>query len=364
MIPLSRATITAEMKQAMLDAVDSGRFILGPETAAFEREFAACAGTKHAIAVSQGTAAIQLSLLAMGVGTGDEVLVPSMTAFATIEAILHAGATPVMGDLDRFAALDPADAARRVTSRTVGIVPVHLYGGAADMAAFGALASRHGLWIVEDCCQAHGARFGERMVGSMGRSGCFSFYPSKNLTVFGDGGMVTTDDDGVAARVRLLRDHGRSDKYTHVAVGFNLRFNEVQAAVGRKQLALLEEFVSKRRLVARHYDTAFEGIEGLSTPLERPGTRMAYHLYPVRLRDETTRDRLRDHLRRQEIETGVHYPVPNHLQPAMAPYGPPPVLPESEALARTSLSLPIFPSLSDAEVETVICAVQEFFEKG
>ena len=226
------------------------------------------------------------------------------------------------------------------------------------------LAAHHGLWIVEDCCQAHGARFGQRMAGSMGRSGCFSFYPSKNLTVFGDGGMVTTDDDAVAARVRLLRDHGRSDKYTHVAVGFNLRFNEVQAAVGRKQLALLEEFVSRRRLVARHYDTAFEGIEGLSTPLERPGTRMAYHLYPIRVRDEKTRGRLQDHLRAQGIETGVHYPIPNHLQPAMAAHGPAPVLPESEALGRTSLSLPIFPSLSDADVETVICAVQEFFEEG
>ncbi|HEX7251881.1 MAG TPA: DegT/DnrJ/EryC1/StrS family aminotransferase, partial [Thermoanaerobaculia bacterium] len=326
MIPLSRPTITADMKQAMLDAVDSGRFILGSETAAFEREFAAYIGTKHAVAVSQGTAAIQLSLLALGVSKGDEVLVPSMTAFPTIEAILHAGATPVMADLDRFAAIDPADAARRVTPRTVGIVPVHLYGGVADMPALMSLAGRHGLWIVEDCCQAHGARFGQRMAGSMGRSGCFSFYPSKNLTVFGDGGMVTTDDDAVAARVRLLRDHGRSDKYTHVAVGFNLRFNEVQAAVGRKQLALLEEFVSRRRLIARHYDTAFEGIDGLSTPLERPGTRMAYHLYPIRVRDENTRGRLQDHLRAQGIETGVHYPIPNHLQPAMAAHGPAPAL--------------------------------------
>ena len=362
MIPLSRVTVTPEMTSAMLDVVASGRFILGPETKAFENEFAAYTGTKHAVAVSQGTSAIQLSLMALGVRAGDEVLVPSMTAFPTIEGILHAGGKAVMADVDRYGAIDPVDAASRITDRTVGIVPVHLYGGAADLTSLRALAERHGLWIVEDCCQAHGARFGGKTVGSVGRSGCFSFYPSKNLTVFGDGGMVTTDDDAIASTVRLLRDHGRSDKYTHVAVGFNLRFNEIQAAVGRKQLALLEDFIEKRRAVARRYDAALTGIKGLQTPLERPGTRMVYHLYPIRLRDEPTRDALREHLMRAGVETGIHYPIPNHLQPAMEPFGPVPSLPESEALARTSLSLPIFPLLTEQEVDTVIAGVQIFFE--
>jgi len=362
LIPLSRVTITPEMTAAILEVIESGRFILGPETKAFENEFASYIGTRHAVAVSQGTSAIQLSLMALGVRPGDEVLVPSMTAFPTIEGILHAGATAVMTDVDRYGAIDPVDAASRVTEKTVGILPVHLYGGAADLTALRALAERHRLWIVEDCCQAHGARFREKTVGSVGRSGCFSFYPSKNLTVLGDGGMVTTDDDEIARTIRLLRDHGRSDKYTHVAVGFNLRFNEIQAAVGRKQLALLETFIEKRRAVARHYDTALTGIEGLRTPLERPGTRMVYHLYPIRLKDQATRDALRDHLTRAGVETGVHYPIPNHLQPAMEPYGPPPSLPEAEALAQTSLSLPIFPSLSEEEVETVIAGVQLFFE--
>ncbi|MEP6768720.1 MAG: DegT/DnrJ/EryC1/StrS family aminotransferase [Acidobacteriota bacterium] len=362
MIPLSRVTVTPEMTAAILEVVASGRYILGPQTKAFEDEFASYTGTRHAVAVSQGTSAIQLSLIALGVRPGDEVLVPSMTAFPTIEGILHAGAKAVMTDVDRYGAIDPADAASRVTDKTVGIVPVHLYGGAADLTALQTLAGRHGLWIVEDCCQAHGARFGGKTVGSVGRSGCFSFYPSKNLTVLGDGGMVTTDDDEVARAVRLLRDHGRSDKYTHVAVGFNLRFNEIQAAVGRKQLALLETFIEKRRAVARHYDTALTGIEGLRTPLERPGTRMVYHLYPIRMKDQATRDALRDHLTRAGIETGVHYPIANHLQPAMVPYGPPPSLPESEALAQTTLSLPIFPSLTEEEVETVIGGVQLFFE--
>jgi dTDP-4-amino-4,6-dideoxygalactose transaminase len=361
MIPLSRVTVTAEMKQAILDVVDSGRFILGPEVKAFEKEFAAYIGVGHAIAVSQGTAAIQLAVQAIGVAPGDEVLVPSMTAFPTIEGVIHAGAIPVFVDNDRFGSMDPEDARHRVTSRTVGIVPVHLYGGAADLDGLEALARERGLWIVEDCCQAHGAISGGRKVGSIGRAGCFSFYPSKNLTVFGDGGMVTTDDSKIAERVRLLRDHGRSDKYTHVEVGYNLRFNDVQAAVGRKQLALLEDFIAKRRSVATRYDAALRNIPELTVPEERPGTRMVYHLYPIRCRDDSARDRLREHLKSRGVETGIHYPIANHLQPAMASRGTPPALPEAEAIAKTSLSLPMFPSLSDADVETVIAAVREFF---
>jgi dTDP-4-amino-4,6-dideoxygalactose transaminase len=307
------------MKQAILDVVDSGRFILGPEVKAFEKEFAAYIGTAHAIAVSQGTAAIQLAVQAIGVVAGDEVLVPSMTAFPTIEGVFHAGATPVFVDSDASGCMDPADARRRVTGKTVGIVPVHLYGGAADLDGLHALAHDRGLWIIEDCCQAHGALHGSRKVGSIGRAGCFSFYPSKNLTVFGDGGMVTTDDPRIADRVRLLRDHGRSDKYTHVEIGYNLRFNDMQAAVGRRQLSLLEDFIAKRRAVASRYDAAFSEIAGLAIPSERPGTRMVYHLYPLRCRDAAARDALREHLKARGIETGIHYPIANHLQPAMAP---------------------------------------------
>jgi len=363
-IPLSRATVTEEMKKAMLEVVDSGRFILGPETKAFEKEFASYAGVSHAVAVSQGTAAIQLALQGIGIGPGDEVLVPSMTAFPTIEGVLHAGATPVFVDNDEYGAMDPDDARRRITERTVGIVPVHLYGGAADVDGLEALAKEHGLWIVEDCCQAHGALYRGRKVGSIGRAGCFSFYPSKNLTVFGDGGMVTTDDDAIAARVRLLRDHGRSDKYTHVAVGYNLRFNDVQAAVGRKQLALLEDFIEKRRSVARRYDEALGELDEIVVPEERPGTRMVYHLYPIRVRDDSVRDQFREHMKTRGVETGVHYPIANHLQPAMADRGKPPVLPQAEALARSTVSLPMFPALSDQDVQAVISAVRDFFRES
>ena len=361
MIPLSRVTVTPEMKRAILDVVDSGKFILGPEVRAFEKEFAQYIGVSHAIAVSQGTAAIQLAVQAIGVVPGDEVLVPSMTAFPTIEGVIHAGATPVFVDNDAFGCMDPEDVRRRVTGKTVGIVPVHLYGSAADLDGLHALARERGLWIVEDCCQAHGALHGARKVGSIFKAGCFSFYPSKNLTVFGDGGMVTTDDPRIADRVRLLRDHGRSDKYTHVEVGYNLRFNDVQAAVGRAQLGLLEEFIAKRRAVAARYEAAFSEIPELALPAERPGTRMVYHLYPVRCRDAAARDGLREHLKTRGVETGIHYPIPNHLQPAMASRGAPPFLPRAEAVARTTVSLPMFPALTDADLATVIQAVRDFF---
>jgi dTDP-4-amino-4,6-dideoxygalactose transaminase len=361
MIPLSRATVTDAMKRAMLAVVDSGRFILGPQTRAFEDEFARYVGTGYAVAVSQGTSAIQLAILSIGVRPGDEVLVPSMTAFPTIEGVVHAGATPVFVDCDAYGCIDPEGAEASATARTVGIVAVHLYGGAADLDGLTGLAERRSLWLLEDCAQSHGATHRGRMTGSIGRAGTFSFYPSKNLTVFGDGGMVVTSDAEVAKRVRLLRDHGRTDKYTHVAVGFNLRFNEVQAAVGRLQLADLETYVAKRRSVAARYDAAFRPLSGVTVPEERPQTRRSYHLYPLRSKDEATRDALARHLQGAGIETGVHYPIPNHLQPAMAYRGTPPSLPATDAFAKTELSLPMFPGLSDADVQTVIVAVCGFF---
>lgn len=364
MIPLSRATVTEEMKRAMLSVVDSGRFILGPETRSFEEEFARYIGVPHAVAVSQGTSAIQLAVLAIGVKPGDEVLVPSLTAFPTIEGVVHAGATPVFVDCDAFGCMDPVDAERRVTTRTVGMVPVHLYGGAADLDRLCELARERSLWLMEDCAQSHGATHRGRMTGSIGRAGTFSFYPSKNLTVFGDGGMVVSGDKEVADRVRLLRDHGRTDKYTHVAVGFNLRFNDVQAAVGRLQLAGLPGYIERRRAIAARYGAGLAGVPGLTLPAERPGTRMVYHLYPIRLRGEAERDRLAAHLTASGIETGIHYPIPNHLQPAMAGRGAPPSLPRSEGWARTELSLPMFPGLSDSDADTVISAVKAFFSES
>jgi dTDP-4-amino-4,6-dideoxygalactose transaminase len=361
MIPLSRVTVTDEMKAAILAVVDSGRYILGPQTRAFEQAFARYIGVDHAVAVSQGTSAIQLALTAIGVEPGEEVLVPTMTAFPTIEGVIHSGATPVFVDQDAHGCMDPEDAARRITDRTVGMVPVHLYGGVADLGVLEVLAEHHGLWLLEDCCQAHGARWGDRTVGSIGRAGCFSFYPSKNLTVLGDGGMVVTDDGELASRVRMLRDHGRTDKFTHAIVGFNLRFNEIQAAVGRIQLELLESFIARRRAIAARYDAGLRDLDHLVLPHERPGTRMVWHLYPIRCADQATRDALAAHLRTAGVETGIHYPIPNHIQPAMLARGTAPSLPEAERAGCTLLSLPMFPGLTDEQADTVVAAVRSFF---
>jgi len=265
-IPLSRAHVTAEMKMAVLAAIDSGRFILGPETRAFEEEFAAAIGTSHAVAVGNGTAAIQLTLLALGVGPGQEILVPAHTAFPTVEAVFETGATPVFVDIDSTYTVSPADLEAKITPRTVGMIPVNLYGHPVDVAAMRRIADARGLFWIEDTCQSHGAKSGGRTIGSFGDAGAFSFYPSKNLTVFGDGGMVTTNREDLVQKIRQLRDHGRSDKYTHEVVGYNMRFNEIQAAVGRIQLRHLDEYARRRRELARGYTEGLRDI--VQTPPE------------------------------------------------------------------------------------------------
>jgi dTDP-4-amino-4,6-dideoxygalactose transaminase len=226
-IPLSRPPIDDEIKGAILKAVDSRQYILGPECRAFEEEFAHYNGAQHAVLTSSATAALWMLVKAFGAGPGDEILVPSHTAFPTVEAICFAGATPVFVDVDDSFTVDVRDAAARVTPRTVGFVPVHLYGHPADLPAIQALCAQRGLWLLEDCAQAHGAEWQGRKVGSFGRAAAFSFYPSKNLTVMGDGGLLVTDDGAVAARCRQLRDHGRLNKDVHAEVGFNLRFNDI-----------------------------------------------------------------------------------------------------------------------------------------
>jgi dTDP-4-amino-4,6-dideoxygalactose transaminase len=357
-VPLSRPPVDDEIKKAVLAAIDGRQYILGPECRAFEQELADETGTTHAVLTSSGSAALWVTLRALGVGPGDEVLAPSHTAFPTIEAICLAGATPVFVDTDAHFTLDVADAAARVTSRTVGIVPVHLYGQSADLSAVQELAGRHDLWIVEDCAQAQGAWWQGSMVGSVGRAGAYSFYPSKNLPVMGDGGCIVTSDDALAARCRQLRDHGRLSKHHHAEVGFNFRFNELQAAAARVLLGRLRIMNDHRRALARRYD---EGLDGL--PLERPsqrdGARHVYHLYVVRT---SRRDALAEFLRERGVQTGVHYPVPTHRQPALA-YLDPPALPRTERLVDEILSLPISAAHTEAEIDVVIETVRAFFAR-
>jgi dTDP-4-amino-4,6-dideoxygalactose transaminase len=355
-IPLSRPPVDDELKQAVLTAIDSRQYILGPECKAFEAELARYVGVRHCVLSNSATAGLWLSLRAFGVKAGDEILVPSHTAFPTIEAICFAEATPVFVDVDAYYTLDAADATTKVTPRTVGIVPVHLYGQPVDVPAVRDLASRLGVWVLEDCAQAHGAAWDGKRVGGFGRAGVFSFYPSKNLTVMGDGGAVVTDDDEIAARCRRLRDHGRLNKDVHSEIGFNLRFNDIQAAIGRVLLRRLDAMNDRRRALAARYDAGLAGLP-LELPRQRPGARHVYHLYVVRT---SRRQELAAHLKAHGIQTGVHYPVASHRQPAVEQFAQGP-LPATERLVNEILTLPISAGHTEAEIDAVVEGVRSFF---
>jgi len=338
-IPLSRVHQSETIDRRILEVVKGGNYILGPECKAFEAELAAYFGVKHVVLSSSWTAAVQLLHIAQGLRPGDEILVPSLTAFPSIEPMIHVGAKPIFCDIDDTYTIDPEDARKRITKKTVGILPVHLYGRPANLDAFMAMAREHNLWIIEDCAQSHGAKWNGKRVGSFTEHSAFSFYPSKNLTVYGDGGAIATSDPEIARKVTMLRNHGRKDKYLHEKVGFNLRFNEIQAAVGREQLKVLDELNAGRRRAAQWYRRELAGVPGVALPPEDKGGQT---------------ESLARRLRENGIETGVHYPVPNHLQPAITElYGKPESLPRTEDYVRRILSLPMYPTLTEAEVKAV-----------
>ncbi len=355
-IPLSRPPVDEEIRQAVLAAIDDRQYILGPQCKALETELARHAGVRHAILTTSGTAALWLTLRAFGVRPGDEILVPSHTAFPTVEAVCFAGATPVFVDTDDWYTLDPKDAATKVTPRTVGILPVHLYGQPAELPAVQDLAARHGLWLLEDCAQAQGAAWSGQPVGSFGRAAALSFYPSKNLPAMGDGGAVLTSDDEIAARCQRLRDHGRINKDVHAEVGFNLRFNELQAAALRVLLRRLDAMNDHRRTLAARYDRGLRELP-LALPREREHARHVYHLYVVAT---PRRAELAAFLKARGIQTGIHYPVASHRQPAVEALNPP-ALPRTEKLVDEILSLPMSAGHTEAEIDQVTDAVREFF---
>jgi len=360
-IPLSRVEIDDEIRARVLAAVDSGQYILGPECKAFEKELAAWFGRQHCVLVSNATAGLMLALGTLGVEEGDEVLVPSHTAFPTIEAVFQSGARPVFLDIDESYTLDPAWLEPRITRRTKAILPVHLYGHPCDLDAIQDVAKRHGLPVLEDCAQAHGAEWRGRKVGGFGAAAVLSFYPSKNLPVLGDGGAVLTDDAGLAAKLRMLRDHGRQSKHTHDIVGWNLRFNEIQAAAGRVLLRRLDAMNQHRRRIAALYSERLKEAP-LVLPREGKLAKHVYHLYVVRTPE---RDALAKHLAADGIQTGIHYPLATHQQPGTL--GRAGVrneaLPRTEAACKEILSLPVFPSLSEADAERVAASVLAFFRK-
>jgi dTDP-4-amino-4,6-dideoxygalactose transaminase len=364
-IPLSRVYQSETIERRILEVVRGGNYILGPECKAFEKELASYFGVKHVVLSSSWTAAVHLLHLAQNLKPGDEILVPSLTAFPSIEPMIHAGGKPVFCDIDDTYTICPEDAKKKITKRTVGILPVHLYGRPANIDAFQKLAADHGLWMIEDCAQSHGAKWKGRRAGSYAPHAAFSFYPSKNLTVYGDGGAIATSDDELARKVTMLRNHGRKDKYLHEKVGFNLRFNEIQAAIGREQLKVLDDLNAGRRRAAEWYRRELAGVKGLVLPPADIDslTESVYHMFVIRLDSNDQREGLGKALKEQGIETGVHYPVPNHLQPAITDlYGQPVSLPKTEDYVKRILSLPMFPSLTEADVKTVAAAIKAYLK--
>ncbi len=335
-----------EMRAAIDRVIARGWFVLGPELDAFEQEFARASGARFAVGVGNGTDAITLLLRAAGVGPGDEVIVPAMTAAFTGLAVLAAGAIPIIVDVDpQTLTLDPGCAEAAVTSRTRAIVPVHLYGQPADLGALASFASTHALAIVEDCCQAHLATYRGTPVGTRGIGGAFSFYPTKNLGALGDAGAIVTNDAAVAEQVRRLRNGGQRTKYDHVEPGVNSRLDELQAAILRARLPHLPEWTARRRELASIYRTLLPA--GVTPVVERePGH--VYHLFPVRT---PHRDALQQHLRTAGIETLVHYPTPLNVQGAFASNRR--ECPQAEQAGRELLSLPLHPQLRDDEVGRV-----------
>ena len=352
------AELQSELDDAALRVLRSERVLLGPELESFEQDWAAAVGARETVGVNSGLDALVLGLRALGVGPGDEVVVPSHTFVATWLAVVHAGAVPVPVDVSAETGAWEAPAVEAaVTGRTRALLPVHLYGHPVDLDPLLAVAGRHGLAVLDDAAQAHGARYRGRPVGGLATATAWSFYPGKNLGALGDGGAVTTSDPAIAQRLRSLRNYGSTEKYVHDEIGWNSRLDELQAALLSVKLRRLAEFNARRVQVARRYDEELAG-SGLTLPTTADWASPVWHLYVVRTPD---RDALRDHLAAAGVETGVHYPVPPHRQPAFA--GTPLAdahLPVAETFAREVLSLPIGPHLSPAEQGRVIDAVRGF----
>lgn len=355
-------SIKPEVNAAIQRVLDSCQFTLGSEVAAFEQEFAAYCQSEHGIGVNTGTSALHMALLAAGVGRGDEVITVPFTFVATVSAIDYTGATPVFVDIDPVTfTMDPEQLEAAISERTKAIIPVHLYGQCADMDRILEIARKHGLIVIEDAAQAHGAEYKGRRAGSMGDMGCFSFYPGKNLGAYGEAGMVTTDNPEFARTIRMLRDWGAEKKYHHVLKGYNFRMEGIQGAVLRVKLRYLEAWTEARRSAAAHYDGLLAG-SGVPTPTAMPHNRHVYHIYAIRV---ANRQAWQEALLAQGVQSGIHYPTPVHLLPAFADLGYGiGEFPHSERAANEVLSLPMFPELRPEQCEVVARAIFHLASTG
>lgn len=355
-------SIRDEVLKAVEGVLEGGRYILGPEVKALEEEVAALCGVDHGVGVANGTDALVLVLDALGIGPGDEVITTPFTFFATAESISRVGATPVFVDIDPGTFnLDASEIRRRITPRTKAILPVHIFGQPADMDEVMEVAEESGLWVIEDACQAIGAEYRGRKVGSLGHAACFSFFPTKNLGGYGDGGMIVTDDESLARKLRSLRVHGRTpeSKYINAAIGYNSRLDELQAAVLRVKLRRLEQWNGARRRKARLYDELLRDLP-VQTPVEAADRSHIYHLYIIQTEK---RDELVEHLKRHGIASGVYYPIPLHLQQVYRSLGyREGSLPRAEQVAKRTLALPLYPEIPEESIRRVAETVHRFFE--
>lgn len=351
-------TVKDEVEIGLKSIFEKGNFILGEEEKVFEEQFARFCGTKHAIGVNSGTDALYLALSALDVSAGDEVILPTFTFIATALAVSYTGATPVFVDIEEDTYnLDPSLLESLITPKTKAILPVHLYGQPANMDEITAVAKSNGLAVVEDAAQAHGALYKERRVGSLGDAACFSFYPTKSLGAFGDGGMVVTDDDAVFKKIMMLRDYGRTDRYNHKIKGFNSRLDTVQAVILSEKLKHLDEWNSLRRDHARQYEKLLAGVSGIQTPVTKNDRTHVFQTYAVRLKN---RDAIEAALKERGVGVLIHYPIPVHLQEAYAELGHKTGdFPVSEAVAGEVLSLPMFPHMTGEQIQTVCSHLKE-----
>lgn len=357
-ISIAKPILEAEEKKAVLEVLDSGILAQGPRVKAFEEAFADYCGVSYAIAVSSGTTALHIAMLAHEIGKGDEVITTPFSFIATANCMLYAGASPVFVDIEAATFnIDPSLIERAITPRTRAILPVHLYGQCCDMDAITEIAEKHKLLIIEDACQSHGATYKGKKAGSFG-TGTFSFYPTKNMTC-GEGGMITTNDAEFAERCRVIRNHGMKRRYYHDALGFNFRMTDISAAIGLEQLKKLDKFNAIRQENAAYYS---EHLRGVTVPTEAASCSHVYHQYTIRIKTGL-RDPLREHLKENGIGTEIYYPVPIHQQAFIQKMVPNlPALPQSELAAKEVLSIPVHPSVSPADRERIVKTINSFME--
>jgi dTDP-4-amino-4,6-dideoxygalactose transaminase len=355
-------SIKKELDEAINQVLESGNFILGDMVRCFEKEFAEYCGATYGVGVNSGLDALQLVMVALNIGYGDEVITVSNSAVATALAITHAGAKPVFVDVDESTHnIDPQKIKEKVTKKTKAVLPVHLFGNPADMESINEIAEDHNLWVIEDACQAHGAEYKGKKTGILGDAGCFSFYPTKNLGAYGDGGMVLINDEEIYERIKMLRNYGQKTRYTHVVKGVNSRLDEMQAAILRVKLRHLDRWNDARRRNAKSYNELLWGTDAVC-PVEQGGAKHVYHLYVIKSKK---RDQLQNFLTSKGITTLIHYPIPIHLQDAYKELKiPAGMLPVTEDLAKKILSLPIYPEMTEAQIQYVADSIRDFARRN